>query len=267
MRAIGRREFVVGGAAATGGIAAVGDPVRSMLGARGAAGVGAKLSAKDYVQNGLIAMWDGIENAGWGVHDPAATSIVDLVGGCGSLELNKVSIEYYNHAYIGNNFVGNENYTNNYFAHLRGSVEASQTMFGLASGYTVEYCAETTGQSFYIWNNPLIRISGRSNTGDTLGYQPTGGRIGGTGMFGNGMYYGTTSIHGTYDFVGTNSTVTCYVNTVSKGANSMSASGAAVDLIIGVCKALYSVRIYSRALAAAEIAANYAVDKARFDLP
>lgn len=23
-------------------------------------------TAKDYVQDGLVAMWDGIENAGWG---------------------------------------------------------------------------------------------------------------------------------------------------------------------------------------------------------
>ena len=38
-------------------------------------------TAKDYVQDGLIAMWDGIENAGWGVHDPNATVWKDLVGG------------------------------------------------------------------------------------------------------------------------------------------------------------------------------------------
>jgi len=38
-------------------------------------------TARDYVQNGLVAMWDGIENAGWGVHDDGATAWVDLVGG------------------------------------------------------------------------------------------------------------------------------------------------------------------------------------------
>lgn len=37
------------------------------------------LTAKSYVQNGLLAMWDGIENAGFGVHDPDATYWVDLV--------------------------------------------------------------------------------------------------------------------------------------------------------------------------------------------
>ena len=39
-------------------------------------------TAKDYVQDGLIAMWDGIENAGWGQHNSSERSIwVDLVGG------------------------------------------------------------------------------------------------------------------------------------------------------------------------------------------
>ena len=38
-------------------------------------------TARDYVQDGLIAMWDGIENAGWGKHDQNATTWKDLVGG------------------------------------------------------------------------------------------------------------------------------------------------------------------------------------------
>ena len=37
-------------------------------------------TARDYVQDGLIAMWDGIENAGWGVHDQNATVWKNLVG-------------------------------------------------------------------------------------------------------------------------------------------------------------------------------------------
>ena len=36
-------------------------------------------TARCYVQNGLIAQWDGIENAGWGVHDPNAAKPVELV--------------------------------------------------------------------------------------------------------------------------------------------------------------------------------------------
>lgn len=37
-------------------------------------------SAADYIQDGLILMYDGIENAGWGVHDPEATTWTELVG-------------------------------------------------------------------------------------------------------------------------------------------------------------------------------------------
>ena len=37
-------------------------------------------TARDYVQDGLIAMWDGIENAGWGVHDASAATWKDIVG-------------------------------------------------------------------------------------------------------------------------------------------------------------------------------------------
>ena len=37
-------------------------------------------SARAYVQDGLVAMWDGIENAGYGVHDENATVWKDLIG-------------------------------------------------------------------------------------------------------------------------------------------------------------------------------------------
>ena len=40
---------------------------------------GAKLpTARDYVQDGLIAMWDGIENAGWGQHEDSPIVWKDL---------------------------------------------------------------------------------------------------------------------------------------------------------------------------------------------
>ena len=44
-----------------------------IIGARVGAWHSGMPTAKDYVQDGLIAMWDGVENAGWGVHDPNAT--------------------------------------------------------------------------------------------------------------------------------------------------------------------------------------------------
>ena len=38
-------------------------------------------SAADYVQDGLLVQWDGIDNAGTGVHDPTATTWKNLKGG------------------------------------------------------------------------------------------------------------------------------------------------------------------------------------------
>lgn len=38
-------------------------------------------TAADYVQDGLVCMWDAIENAGYGMHDDVATYWVNLVDG------------------------------------------------------------------------------------------------------------------------------------------------------------------------------------------
>ena len=46
-------------------------------------------TARDYVQSGLVAMWDGIENAGWGKHDASSTVWKDLSGNGYDLTLSK----------------------------------------------------------------------------------------------------------------------------------------------------------------------------------
>ena len=81
-----RREVVTKCGAGLAAIIAAGKApaafIKSMCAARNALlSGGAKLSAKSYVQDGLVAMWDGIENAGWGVHDASATTWTDLIGG------------------------------------------------------------------------------------------------------------------------------------------------------------------------------------------
>lgn len=67
-----------------------------MLGARTGAWAksgGGVPTARDYVQDGLIAMWDGIENAGWGVHDPNATVWKDLTGSGYDFQIPTVGVE------------------------------------------------------------------------------------------------------------------------------------------------------------------------------
>ena len=39
------------------------------------------VAASSYIQDGLVACWDGIENAGAGTHDAGVTVWKDIVGG------------------------------------------------------------------------------------------------------------------------------------------------------------------------------------------
>ena len=99
----------------------VASPVKSLLGANGAEYVGeskAEYTAKDYIQDGLIAMWDGIENAGFGVHDPNAIIWKDLIGTRDMTFINSYSFEVnclYLDSYIANGsfrtFEKSKNYT------------------------------------------------------------------------------------------------------------------------------------------------------------
>lgn len=59
-----------------------GMPVKSNCGGRSIGGMtAAGVSAKDYVQDGLVSMFDAIENIGWGVHDGESVNWVDLMDG------------------------------------------------------------------------------------------------------------------------------------------------------------------------------------------
>lgn len=79
-----RRDFITKGAMATAG-AAIAANVRSNLGGMHSRYIPnvpqGEYTAADYVQDGLIAMWDGIENAGLGIHDYDAINWTNLVAG------------------------------------------------------------------------------------------------------------------------------------------------------------------------------------------
>ena len=62
-------------------LAAICEPVKSMLGSDGTERCEEWVpTAMDYVQDGLVAHWDGIENVGYGIHDDNATVWTDLTG-------------------------------------------------------------------------------------------------------------------------------------------------------------------------------------------
>ena len=56
--------------------------VKSILAATNTSfGTKAIPSAREYIQDGLVGLWDGIENASFGVHDQTATVWTDLISG------------------------------------------------------------------------------------------------------------------------------------------------------------------------------------------
>ena len=75
-----RKIFLLLGLVSLSVIAA---PVRSNLGGDGVGYIEDAVvdyTAADYVQDGLYGLWDGLENAGFGIHDAGLRKIVDLSG-------------------------------------------------------------------------------------------------------------------------------------------------------------------------------------------
>lgn len=211
-----------------------------------------------YVTDGLIAMWDAEWNAGGGVHDPNATTWKDLVG---TNDLTLVS--------------GAQTITSS-------SVVFNDTALGgkLADGIdnvvAIEFCGMVTRNA-----------SSAIFTPNRLG---TGG--GTSGFYFFSLWYYNNSFgaghHKNGFSVGANSPFTVYSDYVTsetdfapKALNGVvsSPTGASDyysvygnDIGFGFRSnypfggEVYNLRIYSRSLTVSEIAANAAVDAARFNI-
>lgn len=222
------------------------------------------ISARSYVNDGLVAMWDGIENAGWGTHDPNATVWKDLVSGTSMSLPSGVSVSE-----SAINFSSN--------ASLSYPISSALASALGSADVTIEFCGKivpynaitnriifiTSGTEIYIYtprsttssqNYLFYNYYGRSNS--TANMLDANGECEGTialtcatnGM--NGVRYKNGSEVNSATF-------TTIPSSVPTSLTSSLMTGARVNRI----------SIYSRALTAAEIAANYAVDKARFNLP
>lgn len=203
------------------------------------------VSARSYVNDGLIAMWDGIENAGWGVHDPNATTWKNLVTGSDSpLVGNAVFNEscLVCDAQSDGCTIGTWDYqTIEVVCTRRGGAYTVVTPYSqyrdvrnviFASGFG--YCGNDKGKvvSFTNYQSP-------HNVAFTFGDEYL--------AYGDGVL----STAGNY-----NDWWTIPAGYINSGNYDRAGIGD-----------YYAVRLYSRALTAAEIAANYAIDKARFNLP
>ena len=222
------------------------------------------VAASSYVQNGLVACWDGIENAGAGTHDAGATVWKDIVGGY-EFALTGVTVDADRMTFAGN-------------ATSYGTLDAAGTTatFGAAMNGTLE----------------IVYVSRNGNVNQILLQAPPG-----IGMSFGEMISGNTHLIVPFTTSGTTAKPT-YVFTSGTATNSVSLrceSGAAVAAIAngaslsrttsggywsgtgtetfvgnraskaaGFPGSIYCIRLYSRQLTDAEIAFNQAVDRMRF---
>lgn len=212
-----------------------------------------------YITDGLVGYWDGEWNSEVGKHDAAQDSLVDLSGGGHDM------------TFIGTHQLNQKSVTIDGVANAYGIID------GLTWGpqNTQEFVLNVSAQQMYgriIAENRGFRLSNLTadNTyllGVCYGYG-LDGSIGSETIANLGTPY---SVVLTYDgeylkyyvngwfadqtriiFSGSFSGQTTFFNRTSGGR--------------GVTGQIHAVRIYSRTLSADEIASNYAVDKARFNL-
>lgn len=204
--------------------------------------------AKDYVQGGLVAMWDGIENAGWGTHDPNATVWTNLVTGGAS-------------ANVGDRTWGDSwlETTGTLDLNLSDNEPNSRTM-------EVVFQTASSDVQNVIMSMYTRRVIGTAGT--SIGIAPysaipvdtVSGRVWSVAV----VYPNESNtpdaayING---LVNTDRTSGNFTNPVSSGIR----IGGYYSNPFG--GKVHCIRLYSRQLASAEIAHNYAVDKERFSLP
>ena len=222
------------------------------------------IAASSYVQGGLVACWDGVENAGAGVHNPAATVWKDIVGGY-EFALTGVTVDDDRMTFAGD-------------ATSYGTLDAAGTTatFGAAMNGTLE----------------IVYVSRNGNVNQILLQAPPG----------IGMSFGeliSDKVHviipfTTYDgtakpaYIFASGTATNSVSmrcesgaavaaiangsALSRPANGAYWSGTGTETFVGnrASKAagfpgsIYCIRLYSRQLTDAEIAFNQYIDRMRF---
>ena len=192
------------------------------------------------VTDGLIAMWDGEWNAGPGVHDDSSAGVKDLIGSrdlslVGTCDWSGGTANLPSAAY----FVSNANPIEDFIGQIELTSACKGEIISLGSEYAfISYAGWvmclTIGKAQYISNDYsrfALSVSYSNSTNATKAYVNNVNKLSGGGV----------SAH-----------------TYVQGGIGISNIGYTMDFC--------SLRVYSRALTAAEVAANYAVDKARFNL-
>lgn len=207
-------------------------------------------TAKDYVQDDLIVMLDGIENAGFGKNYANATVWVDL-----SLNGNDVDVD-----------LTQSSWEDGFLKVTGTTCTRDEEITNIA---TLEVLFRDSRGSGYPDNNGPFFVLGEGKGPCCLWYAHIAG-----GAFSPIDISSNTAVR--KDILASRSytynPASYYVNREPMGVylppnNLADAVGCKATAVGGFAIEIYHIRAYSRALTADEIAHNYAIDKARFNLP
>lgn len=206
------------------------------------------VTAKSYVQDGLVAQWDGIENVSYGVHDETATVWTDLVN---------------NRIYQGYNFVCEDN-----AVVVQGNASNIFTYSDLISEErTREIVFEPITISFS--NDPMLGGTKERLNDFCIWGTRTPSLI---AFYRNGQTFYTASSDGAY--VITSLTVANFQNKTNGYVNGNLSKDSLTYFVqqgetimpwYGKVR-IFAFRVYNRALSDAEVKHNYKIDKVRFGL-
>lgn len=232
--------------------------------------------ARDYVQDGLVAMWDGIENAGWDQHDGSSSIWKNLVDDTRDLHFVHGSTGYSwtkNSLLLNKNNPSNQNLTieeNVIVDPLIGSIEIvfnyhgeNDSQPGLPLSIGKEggsygsvrsifqlYKDPSYGDRFQLNSNTQQGVAFVRNTKTSLSaiINTTKSNYQILKLYENAIDTPLVSLSGYF-------TANKYVNM----------NGRFERYYVCDCD-LHCLRIYNRNISEDEVAANYAIDKARFGL-
>ena len=235
-------------------------------------------TAKDYVQSGLVFQLDGIENAGYGVHtDLISDGWKDLTGRAPNVDITSNEVAWSSNALVR---VGTGGKTVAY-PNIDLTDPLSERTFeyvisavGLPAKPTTTYYFSNMnsngGNNRILWKMPGPKLYNtlRSGAGDFQSHADATTLTQATTitMVGTGEYYSADRNWARYYTNGE------YVTSSAFGGNPITSPSLSMFQDVRLWPEsntirFHAIRLYSRALTADEIARNYAIDKARFNLP
>ena len=236
-----------------------------MLGARTGAWAKAGGWVNPYVTDGMVAMWDGEWNAGGGVHDLSATKWKELISGT---DCEAVGTPTWGDKFFRSTSHNNSAYFNSFCpdttnapghtveivskkrTNLRGVIWGSYSITG-ANGVNFEYHSDYSYFRSYYFGSPDIRSDFH------------------TFPIGVTKYFAACRDGDEYSIKDGEGRKLASINTNARNFKQSVMRIGTDSRTNYMCfdGDIFCIRVYNRALTADEIAANYAIDKARFGLP